>query len=61
MLTTFLYQATINGKKVELPVKHIVSGRKVKPSGTLANPNCLKYYEQFIEVEKAAAELRSRL
>jgi acetoacetyl-CoA synthetase len=45
-------QTTVNLKKVELPVKQIVSGKKIKPSGTLANPESLKYYEQFANVEK---------
>lgn len=45
---------TINGKKVELPVKQIVSGFKVKPSSTLANPESLDYYYQFaVDGEKA--------
>ncbi|KUL90913.1 hypothetical protein ZTR_00760 [Talaromyces verruculosus] len=44
--------ATITGKKVELPVKHIISGRRIKPSGTLANPQSLDFYYQFAEVEK---------
>ena len=35
---------TVNGKKVELPVKHIISGRKIKPSGTLLNPQSLEYF-----------------
>lgn len=39
-------------KKVELPVKHIVSGKQITPSGTLVNPESLKYYYQFSEVEK---------
>ena len=39
-------------KKVELPVKQIVSGKKIKPSGTLVNPASLKYYYQFAKVEK---------
>nr|CAC18280.2 related to acetoacetyl-CoA synthetase [Neurospora crassa] len=43
---------TINLKKVELPVKHIVCGRKVKPSGTLANPQSLDFYYQFAKVEE---------
>ncbi|KXT04021.1 hypothetical protein AC579_5437 [Pseudocercospora musae] len=43
---------TINLKKVELPVKQIVSGRTIKPSDTLANKDCLKFYYQFAEVEK---------
>lgn len=34
-----------------MPVKQIVSGKKIKPSGTLANPESLKYYEQFARVE----------
>jgi len=42
---------TINGKKVELPVKQIVSGHKVKPSSTLANPESLDYYYQFANLE----------
>ncbi|KAI2621654.1 acetoacetyl-coenzyme A synthetase [Hypoxylon sp. NC1633] len=43
---------TVNLKKVELPVKQIVSGHIVKPSGTLLNPKSLDYYYQFAEVEK---------
>ena len=35
---------TINGKKVEVPVKRILSGETVKPSGAIANPKAL---EQF--------------
>ena len=45
-------QATVNGKKVELPVKQIVSGKVVKPSGTLANPESLQFYYQFAKVEE---------
>ena len=45
-------QTTVNMKKVELPVKQIVSGKQIKPSGTLVNPESLKYYYQFAEVEK---------
>jgi acetoacetyl-CoA synthetase len=44
-------QTTVNLKKVELPVKQIVSGKKITPSGTLANPESLKFYEQFADVE----------
>jgi acetoacetyl-CoA synthetase len=47
---------TINLKKVELPVKQIVSGHIVKPSSTLMNPNSLKYYYQFADVEKLAQQ-----
>ncbi|KAI0470830.1 hypothetical protein GGR56DRAFT_657828, partial [Xylariaceae sp. FL0804] len=43
---------TVNLKKVELPVKQIVSGQIIKPSGTLLNPDSLKYYYQFAKVEE---------
>ena len=43
---------TINMKKVELPVKHIVCGRKVVPSGTMANPESLEYFYQFAKIEE---------
>jgi acetoacetyl-CoA synthetase len=49
-------QTTVNLKKVELPVKHIVSGRTVKPSGTLLNPGSLEYYYQFAKVEEMLAK-----
>ncbi len=45
-------QTTVNLKKVELPVKHIVSGKTIKPSGTLANPGSLDYYYQFAKIEE---------
>ncbi|GAB1314251.1 hypothetical protein MFIFM68171_04461 [Madurella fahalii] len=43
---------TINLKKVELPVKQIVSGHTIKVSGTLANPQSLEYYYPFAKVEE---------
>ncbi|KAI9781603.1 MAG: hypothetical protein M1839_005818 [Geoglossum umbratile] len=43
---------TVNLKKVELPVKHIVSGKVIKPSGTLLNPECLDFYYKFARVEE---------
>jgi acetoacetyl-CoA synthetase len=45
-------QTTVNLKKVELPVKQIVSGKVIKASGTLANPESLSFYEQFARVEQ---------
>lgn len=45
-------QTTINLKKVELPVKQIVSGKIIKPSDTLANKECLQFYYQFAKVEE---------
>jgi acetoacetyl-CoA synthetase len=47
-------QVTVNFKKVELPVKQIISGIHVQPSGTLSNPQCLKYYYEFFDIEKMA-------
>ena len=50
MLIMSATQATINGKKVEMPVKRIISGEKIDPSGTLANPESLEYFYQFAEI-----------
>ncbi|KAF2437153.1 acetoacetate-CoA ligase [Tothia fuscella] len=57
---TFEIPTTINLKKVELPVKQIVSGHTVKPSSTLMNPDCLKYYYQFANVEKLLEEEKNK-
>ncbi|KAG6900780.1 hypothetical protein C0993_002204 [Termitomyces sp. T159_Od127] len=38
---------TVNGKKIEIAVKQIVSGSNLKPSGTVANPDSLKLYYKF--------------
>ena len=58
---TDVMQTTVNSKKVELPVKRIVSGQIVKPSGTLANPQSLQYYYQFAKDENLVAEPRAKL
>ncbi|KAG9714632.1 acetoacetate-CoA ligase, partial [Aureobasidium melanogenum] len=52
---------TVNLKKVELPVKRIVSGEKVKPSGTLLNPQSLEYYYKFAKVEELIGGVKSKL
>ncbi len=54
---------TINLKKVELPVKQIVSGYTIKPSSTLMNPDCLKFFYQFANIEKVVelTKIKSRL
>jgi acetoacetyl-CoA synthetase len=46
---------TVNLKKVELPVKQIVSGNIVQPSGTLLNPGSLDYYYRFARIEEVVA------
>lgn len=42
---------TVNMEKVEFPVKHIVSWKTIKPSGTLEPRESLGYYYQFAEIE----------
>ena len=62
MLTSF--QTTVNLKKVELPVKQIVSGKTIKASGTLLNPQSLDYYYKFAKVEDivdSQQKLKARL
>ncbi|KIX09084.1 acetoacetate-CoA ligase [Rhinocladiella mackenziei CBS 650.93] len=54
---------TVNLKKVELPVKQIVSGKVIKPSGTLLNPQSLDFYYQFAKDENLIdlAEQKAKL
>ncbi|KAJ5679875.1 Acetoacetyl-CoA synthetase [Penicillium macrosclerotiorum] len=58
---TFIFETpeiptTVNLKKVELPIKQIVSGKRIQPSGTLLNPGSLEFYYRFAEVEKLVRE-----
>ncbi|KAG0050336.1 hypothetical protein BGZ83_004880 [Gryganskiella cystojenkinii] len=43
---------TINGKKVEIAVKKIISGQTVIPSGTLVNPESLELYYNIPELKQ---------
>ncbi|KEF60784.1 acetoacetate-CoA ligase [Exophiala aquamarina CBS 119918] len=43
---------TINGKKVEIAVKKVISGLDIKVSSTVRNPACLKDFERFRCVER---------
>jgi hypothetical protein len=45
-------QYTINGKKIEIAVKKIVSGERVVPSASVANPEVLGDYVQYQEIER---------
>ena len=45
-------QYTVNGKKVEIAVKQIVSGSTLKSSATVANPESLQLYYKYRELEK---------
>jgi acetoacetyl-CoA synthetase len=49
------------GKKVEVPVKHILCGRNVTPSPTLANPGSLDFYRKFVDIEKVAQQDMAKL
>lgn len=51
-------QYTVNGKKVEVAVKQIVSGSTLKPSGAVSNPDVLGEYYKFA---KLPASLTGRL
>ena len=44
---------TVNGKKVEIAIKKIISGVKgVRVSSTVRNPGCLQEYERFSGLER---------
>jgi acetoacetyl-CoA synthetase len=43
---------TINGKKVEVAVKGIISGKDVEASATVANQGCLEGFKRFRVVER---------
>jgi acetoacetyl-CoA synthetase len=51
---------TVNGKKVEIAVKKIVSGVEVKTSSTVRNPWCLGEYRKFRDIERETSR-RARL
>ncbi|KAJ7123300.1 acetoacetyl-CoA synthetase [Mycena crocata] len=50
---------TVNGKRIEIAVKQIVSGSDLKPSGTVANPESLQLYYKYRDLP--AAEVKSKM
>lgn len=52
----FTPQYTVNGKKIEIAVKQIVSGTTTKPSGSVANPESLQLYYKYRDLEKVLEE-----
>jgi acetoacetyl-CoA synthetase len=46
---------SVIGKKLEIPVKNVVSGRKVE-SNMVANPDSLAIYERFFRVDEGVPE-----
>ena len=53
--TAIHIQYTINGKKVEVAIKRIISGEHVVASGTLANPAVLDLYRNLPALQVATA------
>jgi len=49
---------TINGKKVETPVKQMMGGKDVKASATVLNPEVLEYFRRFRDLESEPKEAR---
>ncbi|KAH0844339.1 hypothetical protein FOPE_09900 [Fonsecaea pedrosoi] len=47
---------TINGKKIEIAVKKIISGENIVPSGAVANPESFAEFRKFVNVEKMYQE-----
>ena len=43
----------MNLKKVEVLVKRILSGERVKPSPTLLNPQSLEFFYQFANLDES--------
>ncbi|KAH6913876.1 acetoacetyl-CoA synthetase [Coprinopsis sp. MPI-PUGE-AT-0042] len=52
---------TVNGKKIEIAVKQIVSGSNLQPSGTVANPDSLQLYYKYRDLERVIGAQRSKL
>jgi len=44
-------EAGVNGKKVEVAIKKILSGLEVKNKGALANPACLDLFANIPETK----------
>ncbi len=42
---------TINGKKVEIAVKSVLSGKDVTPSATVQNPDTIAWFKRFRDLE----------
>ena len=47
---------TINGKKVETAVKQVLSGKDVKASNTVLNPESIAYFKRFRDLEREPRE-----
>ncbi len=53
---------TINGKRVEVAVKKILSGQEVKASATVVNPASLEWFKRFRDIEREPElDVRSKI
>ncbi|KAF2186190.1 acetyl-CoA synthetase-like protein [Zopfia rhizophila CBS 207.26] len=51
---------TINEKRIEILVKHIISGKSFKVTSTIQNPKALYSYQRFMNVEEVDAQQKRR-
>ncbi len=49
---------TINGKKVEIAVKNVLSGKDVKPSATVQNPETIAWFKRFRDLESEPGDTK---
>ncbi len=49
---------TINGKKVEIAVKQVVSGKDVEPSATVLNPESVAWFRRYRGMESEPKETK---
>lgn len=47
----FVFQYTVNGKKVEVAVKQIIAGKEVEQRGAFSNPETLDLYRNIPELQ----------
>ncbi|KAJ7761097.1 acetoacetyl-CoA synthetase [Mycena metata] len=52
---------TVNGKRIEIAVKQIVSGSDLKPSGTVANPESLQLYYKYRDLDATPTAPKAKL
>ena len=52
---------TVNGKKCEINVKQVVTGKKAVIGGTVANPESIELYERYFHLEREVKRLEGSL
>ena len=51
----------MNGKKIEIAVKQIVSGSNLQPTGTVANPESLQLYYKYRDIESVVGIVKAKM